>query len=99
MNLFPGLSKFKKRSNPGIQTTPEPQSPILNTKRARPAKNFYCNLEDSGLEESPSNAGEKPHWSDSVIEECIYAGLKPNSIMRILNTFILARIILFSLNH
>ena len=61
-------------------------------KRPRPAKNYYSQLDsgelDSGLEESP-NKEQPTHWSEPVIEELIYAGLKPNRIMRIINTFIM----------
>ena len=28
------------------------------------------------------------HWSDAVIEECMYQGVRAQGIMRILNTFI-----------
>ena len=96
MCSFSGLLKYKKRPSVDIYSTPEAEtsSPIIDKKRARPAKDFYCNLEDSGLEETPCKE-KAVHWSEPVIEVMIYAGLKPGRIMRILNTFVLARLILF----
>ena len=40
---------------------------------------------------SPNETPSHWKWMDPVIKECIYAGLMAESIMRIINTFILAR--------
>ena len=40
---------------------------------------------------SPNETLGHWEWMDPVITECIYAGLRAESIMRIINTFIMAR--------
>ena len=65
---------------------------IITTKRPRPQRDFYANLAtvlDDIDEISESTSQDKSF--NPVIEECMYQGVSAEGIMRILNTFILAK--------
>ena len=85
--------KTKKKTLKWKSSSTNDFIPVLQNKRARPSCNHFANLEScKDLNNNAIQYSSDENISfDPVIEECMYSGLKAPSIMRILNTFIMAK--------